>query len=249
MRLDEHHRNIIVGSHTGEIKVYDILSGVMTHQLEGHSKEQGEISFIGFGEGEDTIITTAWDRTIKVHGFEKLAEAKGKRSGASSGGGAKSICLRSKVDCHERDITCADYHHNLGLIATGAQDNTVKLFDYETLREVHHFEDAHDSDVTMVKFLKPFPLLLTGDMEGNLFIWMTGGNYQCIMNWINTPGIMQFSQITAIDVYYREETPKLPRKFLLILGDEAGMVRIQNIEAILDKLPFLKPAPPISQKR
>jgi len=110
---------------------------------------------------------------------------------------------------------------------------------------VHHFEDAHDTDVTMVKFLKPFPLLLTGDMEGNLFIWMAGGNYQCIMNWINTPGIMQFSQITAIDVYYREN----PRKFLLILGDEAGMVRIQNIEAILDKLPFLKPAPPISQRK
>ena len=65
---------------------------------------------------------------------------------------------------------------------------------------MHHFEDAHDTDVTMVKFLKPFPLLLTGDMEGNLFIWMAGGNYQCIMNWINTPGIMQFSQIYHLPI-------------------------------------------------
>jgi len=76
--------------------------------------------------------------------------------------------------------------------------------------------------VTIVKFIKPFPLLLTGDMEGNLFIWMTGENHDCVMSWVNTPGVMQFSQITAIDVHYKEN----PRKFLLILGDEAGMVRI-----------------------
>jgi WD40 repeat protein len=39
IRLDDTHRQIVVGSHNGEIKVYDVLSGLMTHQLEGHSKD------------------------------------------------------------------------------------------------------------------------------------------------------------------------------------------------------------------
>ena len=84
----------------------------MTHQLEGHSKDHGEISFIGYGGSDGTIITCAWDRIIKVHRDEKIPE--GRR------GGGSSTCLRARARCHEKDITCADYHHKLGLIATGA---------------------------------------------------------------------------------------------------------------------------------
>jgi len=67
IRLDDTHRQIVVGSHLGEIKVYDILSGLMTHQLEGHSKDAGEISFLGYGDGDSTVISVAWDKVIKVH--------------------------------------------------------------------------------------------------------------------------------------------------------------------------------------
>ena len=84
----------------------------MTHQLDGHSKEHGEISFIGYGEEDGTIITTAWDRKIKVYKDEKIAE--GRRQGGMT------AAMRGAAKCHEKDITCADYHHKLGLIATGA---------------------------------------------------------------------------------------------------------------------------------
>ena len=36
MEFDEHHRKLIIGSHQGELKVYDLLSGIMTHELEPH---------------------------------------------------------------------------------------------------------------------------------------------------------------------------------------------------------------------
>jgi len=42
--------------------------------LEGHTKDQGEIAYIGYGKGDDTIITVAWDRKIKVHKDERVAE-------------------------------------------------------------------------------------------------------------------------------------------------------------------------------
>lgn len=73
--LDTDHRHIIVGSSKdGEIKVFDILSGRMTQELEAHTKDQGEIAYIGYGTDHDTIITVAWDRKIKIHKDERVAE-------------------------------------------------------------------------------------------------------------------------------------------------------------------------------
>lgn len=34
MELDSHHRKLIVGSHYGEVKVFDLLSGVNTLTLD-----------------------------------------------------------------------------------------------------------------------------------------------------------------------------------------------------------------------
>jgi WD40 repeat protein len=52
MALDDEHRKLIVGSHLGQLKVYDLLSGVCINNLEGHSEENGEISFIGYGDSD-----------------------------------------------------------------------------------------------------------------------------------------------------------------------------------------------------
>ena len=67
MDFDAHHRKLIIGDSLGHLKVYDILSGIMTHELQAHGKEDGEISYIGYGGEDDTIITIGWDKTIKVH--------------------------------------------------------------------------------------------------------------------------------------------------------------------------------------
>lgn len=39
----------------------------MTNELEPHSEENGEVSYIGYGDEDMTIITCAWDKTIKIH--------------------------------------------------------------------------------------------------------------------------------------------------------------------------------------
>ena len=48
MELDTHHRKLIVGSSEGEIKIFDIQSGVSTLSLDSHDSQEGEISFIGY---------------------------------------------------------------------------------------------------------------------------------------------------------------------------------------------------------
>ncbi len=71
MEFDKNHRKLIAGDHLGRVKVFDLLSGVMINELEGHDPQDGEISFIGYGDSDNTIITCAWDRVIKIHMDEK----------------------------------------------------------------------------------------------------------------------------------------------------------------------------------
>ena len=67
MELDTYHRKLVVGSHQGEVKIFDIVSGVNILSLDSHDPQDGEISYIGYGGTDHTIVTCGWDRVIKVH--------------------------------------------------------------------------------------------------------------------------------------------------------------------------------------
>jgi WD40 repeat protein len=64
MTLDDEHRKLIVGSDSGELKVFDIHSGINTHNLHSHDPQEGEICYIGYGGADHTIISIGWDQVI-----------------------------------------------------------------------------------------------------------------------------------------------------------------------------------------
>jgi len=170
MELDTHHRKLIVGSHQGEVKVFDIQSGVNTLQLDSHDPQEGEISYIGYAGDDHTIITTAWDKVIKVHMDERQEHSLPAEKGNKTRNPPN--VLRGRSDCHSKDIICGDFAIHLDLIATGGRDNTAKIWDYERVMLVAEIK-AHKSEVTLVRFIKPFPLLITTDIYGQLYIWLT----------------------------------------------------------------------------
>ncbi len=185
----------------------------MIAELDPHDPLSGEISFIGYGMEDNTIITCAWDRTIKIHTDEG-------REGVSG----KDNVLRGKKNCQRKDIICGDYSHNLGLIATGSRDHSTRIWDYERVK----FEEeitAHTSEVSIVKFIKPFPLLMTADNSGQLYLWVTKPHPlagSCLVAWRNMFTLQKMCPITSIDSYYNEKTGE----FLIIIGDETGYVRV-----------------------
>lgn len=85
MELDTHHRKLIVGSHTGEVKVFDLISGVNILTLDAHDPQEGEISFIGYGGEDHTIVTCGWDRVIKIHMDEVYDYSLPQENGNSDG--------------------------------------------------------------------------------------------------------------------------------------------------------------------
>ena len=132
--------------------------------------------------------------------------------------------MRGKAMCHWKDIICGDYSHNLQMIATGGSDNLVRVWSYERVILEQEIK-AHKSELQIVRFLKPFPLLLTTDLEGVLCIWLTKPHplaEKCVLHWRNNFSLQKYCPITAIDSHYDPETGD----FLLFIGDENGQVRI-----------------------
>ena len=114
---------------------------------------------------------------------------------------------RGRLNCHTRDLICGDYSHNLGLIATGGRDNKVKIWDYEKMLPVNEIK-AHDTEVSLVRFLYPLPLLLTSDISGQLYIWVVKGHEMegtCVVSWRNQQNLKDKCPISAIDSYFNEE--------------------------------------------
>ena len=158
LTFDDKHRKLIVGDHNGSIKVFDLLSGIKIAEYEGHD---GEISFLGYGGSDMTIISTGWDKVIKIH-----MENKTERESVDQ------KVLRGKANCHSKDIIAADYSHNLGLIATGSRDHSIRIWEYEKVKMEDELK-GHTNEIVIVRFIEPFPLLLTCDNTGELMMWLT----------------------------------------------------------------------------
>lgn len=285
MELDTNHRKLMLGSSNGEVKIFDLISGKVTLALDSHDPQEGEVSYIGYGNDDHTVVTCGWDRVIKVHmdevkdyampdeeqpqaakeedktlnrsdsfknniGNRKMVEAQETRwpfgkvkqpqlslnmsSPKATDRSPRAFrspaaaeleenrryhnrdnLLRGRADAHTKDIICADLAMHLDLIATGGRDNRVRVWDYERIQPcLDELRDwgptcAHTSEVTIVKFIKPFPLLLTSDASGQLYIWITGphpNKGECVVSWRNAFTLNKNCPITSVDTYYNEET-------------------------------------------
>ena len=114
--------------------------------------------------------------------------------------------LRGRAEAHKNNIICGDFAMHLDLIATGGRDNKARIWDYERIMHVSETPDHyHNDEVTMVKFIKPFPLLITTDSSGLLYIWLTKPHPQAgklVVDWRNNYTLQQNCPITAIETHY-----------------------------------------------
>lgn len=200
---------------------------MLTLELEEHNPADGEISFIGYGGGDHTIITCGWDRTIKVHMDEQVHHKL-----------PSQLVKRGKPDTHKKDIVCGAYGHYLGLIATGSPDQRVKIWDYERVILLDEFR--HRLGVQLVHFIKPFPLILTSDSVGTVRIFIVRPPPPCkphklhkrLVTKLDNMSIDKEVPVTAVDTHYNKETGKL----LLLQGDECGDVVVYDISIIIKRV-------------
>ena len=132
----------------------------------------------------------------------------------------RSNLLRGIANAHFQDIVTADYAHYLGLIVTGGRDYRVIIWDYERVKMEYEIK-AHTDGVVLTKFIKPFPLLLTADQQGSVFLWKTlpgESKSECLIHWRNMFTLQKMCPITSMDYHWDGQI------LLIILGDEMGHI-------------------------
>ena len=155
--LDDRQRKLIVGEASGNISVYNILSGV---RLKRTAKN------IPFGIREliystdKTVIALAGPGELYV--FDELPNEDN-----------VDTQLRY-VQSHDVDVVAVSYSYELGLIATADCVDTIKIWNYEfmTVQDIIH--NFTGSKITQIKFVEKYPLLLVTDICNQFYIVPVG---------------------------------------------------------------------------
>ncbi|GMH51993.1 hypothetical protein TrRE_jg4923, partial [Triparma retinervis] len=151
--FDSKGRKAIISNQGGEIIIFNNSNWSQIATLPPHSSE---ISCMIYAKEDKCIITGSWDRSLRIYDdFHN---------------NPSSSLLRCITNAHDSDVTSIAHDNSLGLIATGSVDGNVKIWDFQFLTLDCDVTENLDtlSEVTVLKFVQPFPLLLSADSDGGI---------------------------------------------------------------------------------
>jgi len=189
--LDDRNRKFYLGDASGLVQAYNASSGVVMKPIgeteitsyEYNSKETKkqfdkmvttdhtkEISGLHFVDSDLNLITASHNSAIIIYDESKPEEA---------------LNLRKITGGHSNvPITCLEYGHILGLIATGDSNGGITIWDYEMSRiEGQCFQ--HTREIIALKFIEPYPILVSAGGDGFVSLFGVRGietmlQYECL---------------------------------------------------------------------
>lgn len=135
----------------------------------------GEISSLYFIKNDHILVTASHDSSLNLYDEEdpdvtpRLRRLGGVHPGS--------------------EVTALEYSEHLSLIATGATNGIIFIWDFEMSR----LEGAcinHTREILSLKFLAPYPILVSSSADGYICIWGVRGchldhRYSCIAKLMN----------------------------------------------------------------
>ena len=115
-------------------------------------------------------VTASWDGAVQIY------------DDTEDGG---SVLLRRMTGGHAGDVTALAFSYHLNLVATGASDGAVVVWDFEFCRLLGRTDRALAS-VTNLRFVDPYPLLLSSDGAGAFHLWAAPPSSEafcCLAAW------------------------------------------------------------------
>lgn len=193
--FDDRHRKFYLGFSNGAIQQFNAGNGSKIKSIgETEYEKEGitiikhdhssDISKIYYDESNNILITTALDSLINVYDESDPEETTKLRT--IKGG--------HKIGDRLNQILCMDFSKHLNLFATGSTDSLVTVWDFELSKidDICYAKDKNTTkvyDVCSVKFLDPYPILVTSYSNGTVYVWGVKPNikfrYECIMRTSN----------------------------------------------------------------
>ncbi|CAK9105709.1 Lissencephaly-1 homolog [Durusdinium trenchii] len=153
LALDFRERKFIASDRQGNIVACNYLNGSRMKGNE-HAPHDSEISCMVYGREDKVIVSSGWDKTIRV--FDETQP--------------NAIApLRKVVGAHLNDITALSLSHELSLIASGDLGGAVRIWDFQFLTLEGEFEIGHA--VVGLKFCGAQPVMISVDQRGMIQFW------------------------------------------------------------------------------
>ena len=126
--LDNRKRKFILGDHLGDIQIHNYQSGALMKVFDPHASQITSLKYI---DELKYVVSVSWDGAIVVHDEDPPDHG---------------VVVRTMdvANTHRGDISCAAASYNLTLIATGAADKTVRIWDSETGKIEAKLEFEHE---------------------------------------------------------------------------------------------------------
>lgn len=210
---------IVVGSDDMLIRVYNMHSSEKIHQMDGHSDYircllvHPTKNVILSGSDDSTIKMWDWDRNWKCVGtFEghshyvmslafnpkdpnMFASASLDRTIKIWNLSGSTMQAYFTLEGHEKGVNTVEFYGGVDrpYIVSGADDNTVRVWDYQTKGCIKVME-GHSSNISCVLFHPELPLLLSGSEDSTIKIW--NSNSFKLQNTLNF-GLERIWHLTA----------------------------------------------------
>ncbi|KAL6484805.1 hypothetical protein MHYP_G00068500 [Metynnis hypsauchen] len=153
-------RQIIIGTKSGKIQIFDLASGSLLETTEAHD---GALWSICLSPDQRGIVTGGADKTVKFWDFELIKDNE-------SGPNKRLTVKHTRTLQLDEDVLCVRYSPNQRLLAVSLLDCTVKIFYTDTLKFFLSLY-GHKLPVLCMDISHDCALIVTGSADRNVKVW------------------------------------------------------------------------------
>ncbi|XP_039599660.1 WD repeat-containing protein 3 [Polypterus senegalus] len=154
-------RQIILGTKTGKLQIFDLASGRMLENIDAHN---GALWSITLSPDQRGIVTGGADKMLKFWDLDLVTDE-------TSGQNCKRLTLNhTKTLKLDEDVLCVRYTPDQKLLAVSLLDCTVKIFYTDTLKFFLSLY-GHKLPVLCMDICHDSTLIATGSADRNVKIW------------------------------------------------------------------------------
>lgn len=157
------NRQVLVGTKTGEIEIFDISSSTMIRSIKGHS---GAIWSMDISPDGKQLVTGSADHDVKFWDFD-LTRDDDDEDGTSP---LRLTLVPARTLRMSDDVLCVKYSPDNRLLAVALLDATVKVFYADTLKFFLSLY-GHKLPVMSLDISSDSSLIVTGSADKNVKIW------------------------------------------------------------------------------
>ncbi|NXY82078.1 WDR3 protein, partial [Alcedo cyanopectus] len=152
-------RQVIVGTKTGKLQLYDLASGSQLETLDAHD---GAVWSIALSPDQRGFVTGGADKCVKFWEFELVKDESSVQ---------KRLSMKHvRVLQLDEDVLCVRYSPNQKLLAVSLLDCTVKIFYIDTLKFFLSLY-GHKLPVLCMDISYDGTIIATGSADRNVKIW------------------------------------------------------------------------------